>query len=236
MDSTKEPEQEELSQEVPDIEIELEPEPEPEDEIEIEPEPEPIVLKIKSKQQKVKGKVAEVTQDLSSSQVSQDLDPVARKKELKRLQNLRYRDKNKPVKPIVVEKLVYVMVDKDGDELERINPKKISRKDEKKMLIEEEARQKELELGMKLGRLKSGKAKLPRERSAAQKANDEKLGKFMREKRAAALKVKNDAKTEVKKKSLVEALREIITIPIADIQQPPAPPEILKRVKSFAEW
>ena len=226
MDSTKEPEQEEMIQEVD----EQEPEPEQEQ------EPEPIVIKIKSKQQKVKAnpEVSQVTQDVSASQVSRDLDPVARQKELRRLQNLRYRDKNKPVKPIVVEKLIYVMMDPEGNEVERVNPKKISRKDQKKMLVEDEARKQEAELGMKLGRLKSGKAKLPRERSAAQKANDLRLGALMKEKRAAALKIKNDAKTEVKKKSLVEALREIITIPIADIQQPAQ--ENIKRVKSFSEW
>ena len=126
------------------------------------------------------------------------------------------------------------MMDPEGNEVERVNPKKISRKDQKKMLVEDEARKQEAELGMKLGRLKSGKAKLPRERSAAQKANDLRLGALMKEKRAAALKIKNDAKTEVKKKSLVEALREIITIPIADIQQPAQ--ENIKRVKSFSEW
>lgn len=222
----------EMQQEVPDIELESEVE--DESEPEIEPETEPIVLKIKSKKE-TKDKVkADTVQDLSSSQVSKDLDPIARQKELRRLQNQRYRDKNKPVKPIVVEKLIYVMVDPEGNEVERVNPTKISRKDEKKMEVEEEARKKELELGVKLGRLKSGKAKLPRVRSAAQKANDLRLGQIMKERRAAALKIKNDAKTEVKKKSLVEALREIITIPIADIQQPP--PEILKRTKSFAEW
>ena len=227
MDSTKE----ELSQEEMIQEVD-EQEPEPEQ----EQEPEPIVIKIKSKQQKVKAnpEVSQVTQDLSASQVSRDLDPVARQKELRRLQNLRYRDKNKPVKPIVVEKLIYVMMDPEGNEVERVNPKKISRKDQKKMLVEDEARKQEAELGMKLGRLKSGKAKLPRERSAAQKANDLRLGALMKEKRAAALKIKNDAKTEVKKKSLVEALREIITIPIADIQQPAQ--ENIKRVKSFSEW
>ena len=182
------------------------------------------------------------TSDPTPIDTPTSVDP---KREAKRLANQRYRDKNKPVKPIVVEKLVYVMVDKDGNELEKIDPTKLSRKDEKRILIEEEARKKELELGMTLKRLKSGKAKIPRERTEKQKANDVRLVQLNKERREKAKQVKTEVKTEVKKKSLIDALREIVTIPIEDIKEekksepipiPPKQEEYVKRTKSFAEW
>jgi len=175
------------------------------------------------------------------AQPAQPSDPtptsVDPKREAKRLANQRYRDKNKPVKPIVVEKLVYVMVDKEGNELEKIDPTKLSRKDEKRIMIEEEARKKELELGMTLKRLKSGRAKIPKERTDKQKANDVRLVQLNKERREKAKQVKTEVKTEVKKKSLIDALREIVTIPIEEIKKSePIPQEYVKRTKSFAEW
>jgi hypothetical protein len=205
-------------------------------ETEVDVEPEPIVVITKSKNKPKPKQLESICEETESNFQSPSKEQL--KREAKKIANLKYRDKNKPVKPIVVEKLVYVMVDKEGNEVEKIDPTKLSRKDEKRILIEEEARKKEIELGMTLKRLKSGKARMPRERTEKQKANDLKLVQLNKERREKAKQAKTEVKTEVKKQSLIDALREIVSIPIEDIKKPtPTPiPEYTKRVKSFSEW
>jgi len=196
----------------------------------VDVEPEPIVVRTKSKNKpKQLDSICEETEQPSKEEL---------KREAKKIANLKYRDKNKPVKPIIVEKLVYVMIDKEGNEVEKIDPTKLSRKDEKRIMIEEEARKKEIELGMTLKRLKSGKAKMPRERTEKQKANDLKLVQLNKERREKTKQAKTEVKTEVKKQSLIDALREIVSIPIEDVKKPTPTPtlEYTKRVKSFSEW
>jgi hypothetical protein len=163
---------------------------------------------------------------------------------------VRRRKKKPPVEPVVVPKkgrpkgkkepakIVYVMMDPEGNQKE-IKPDKISSRDMKKMAVEEGARAKEIELGMKLKRLKNGQAKIPKERSAAQKENDKKLVEFNRQRRMKASQRREVAKTNETKSSLLAALKEVVKLPIKTVTEPTPPPPApapAPLVRTFSEW
>ena len=124
------------------------------------------------------------------------------------------------------------MVDSEGKEVTQA--KKMSRKEEKAILKEDEAREKELELGVKLKRLKNGAAKIPRVRSAAQLENDKRFVIKNQERRETARLKKLSDKSVTRKTSLIDALKEVIRLPVKTLQEEPK--IIVPKTKSFSEW
>jgi len=140
------------------------------------------------------------------------------------------KKKGRPPKPIeeklakqVIkkEKIIYVIQGEDG-KLTRKDPEKLGVRDLKKLKIEDEAQKAELEYGKKLGRLKNGKAKIPKPRTEAQKRATEKMLEANRLRRAGK---KSEAKIERKqeiKEVVKESVKEVVQEPA--IEKPPPPP------------
>ena len=132
------------------------------------------------------------------------------------------KKKGRPPKPIeeklakqVIkkEKIIYVIQDEDGKMI-RKDPNKLGVRDLKKLKIEDEAQKAELEYGKKLGRLKNGKAKIPKPRTEAQKRATEKMLEANRLRRAGK---KSEAKQERK-----EEIKEVVKESVKEVVQEPA--------------
>ena len=131
------------------------------------------------------------------------------------------KKKGRPPKPleeklakqvITKEKIIYVIQDSEGNLIKK-NPSKLGIRELNKMKREEEAQQKEIELGKKLARLKNGKAKIPKVRTAAQIAATERMLEA-NNKRRAGIKVANkQEKKEALKEVVKESVKEIIVEP-----------------------
>jgi len=140
------------------------------------------------------------------------------------------KKKGRPPKPIeeklakqVIkkEKIIYVIQGEDG-KMTRKDPEKLGVRDLRKLKIEDEAQKAELEYGKKLGRLKNGKAKIPKPRTEAQKRATEKMLEANRLRRAGK---KSEAKIERKqeiKEVVKESVKEVVQEPA--IEKPPSPP------------
>ena len=132
------------------------------------------------------------------------------------------KKKGRPPKPIeeklakqVIkkEKIIYVIQGEDG-KMTRKDPEKLGVRDLKKLKIEDEAQKAELEYGKKLGRLKNGKAKIPKPRTEAQKRATEKMLEANRLRRAGK---KSEAKQERK-----EEIKEVVKESVKEVVQEPA--------------
>ena len=116
---------------------------------------------------------------------------------------------------ITKEKVIYVIQDENGNLIKK-DPNKISAKEMKKILVEEDAQKKELELGKKLGRLKNGSAKIPKPRTQKQIDHMKNLIEKNQERRGKKS-VENKAQT---KEIVKEALKEVVSEPA---RPPPKP-------------
>ena len=162
---------------------------------------------------------------------SEEEEPVKKSSNLKISRKLnkkakpQQKRKGRPPKPIeeklakqVIkkEKIVYVIQGEDG-KLTRKDPSKLGVRDLKKLKIEDEAQKAELEYGKKLGRLKNGKAKIPKTRTEAQKRATEKMLEANRLRRAGK---KSEAKIERK-----EEIKEVVKESVKEVVQEPAIPK-----------
>lgn len=138
------------------------------------------------------------------------------------------RPRGRPPKPleeklarqvITKEKVIYVIQDSEGN-MVRKDPQKLGVRELKKMALEEEAQAKELELGRKLGRLKSGKVRMPPTRTAAQKAATQRLVAANKQ-RAADRRSQGAADV---KQAVKESVREVVAEPAIPVREPSPPP------------
>ena len=125
------------------------------------------------------------------------------------------RPKGSKTKP----NIVYVMVDDEGKRVE-VQEKKISMKDLKQLTREKEALAADLEFGKILRRRKNGSAIIPKPRSEKQLANDIRLGLAMKAKRGLEREKKAYEATRDQKESLLQALKEVVSLPKAVLTQP----------------
>ena len=116
------------------------------------------------------------------------------------------------------EKVIYVIQDNDGN-LVRKDPNKLGVRDLKKLKVEDEAQKAELEYGKKLGRLKNGKAKMPKTRTEAQRKATEKMLESNRLRRAGKNSVAKTERKEEIKQVVKESVKEVVQEPA--IRQPP---------------
>ena len=167
---------------------------------------------------------------------SSNLKIARKQKNVKNIKNIKIekspepKKKGRPPKPIeeklakqVIkkEKIIYVIQGEDG-KMTRKDPEKLGVRDLRKLKIEDEAQKAELEYGKKLGRLKNGKAKIPKPRTEAQKRATEKMLEANRLRRAGK---KSEAKIERKqeiKEVVKESVKEVVQEPA--IEKPPPPP------------
>lgn len=147
------------------------------------------------------------------------------------------KPKGRPPKPleeklakqvITKEKIIYVIQDDNGNLIQK-DPNKISKKELKKIQMEEEAQKKELELGKKLGRLKNGSAKIPKPRTQAQIEHTKRLIEKNKERRGQkTAQKKQDVKEVVK-----EAVKEVVKEPM---NKPPPPPPVKSIDQQYADF
>ena len=114
------------------------------------------------------------------------------------------------------EKIVYVVQDNDGN-LVRKDPTKLGIRELRKLKIEDDAQKAEIEYGKKLGRLKNGKAKIPKTRTEAQRKATERMLEFNRLKRAGK---KSEDKIERKAE-----IKEVVKESVKEVVQEPAIPK-----------
>lgn len=187
--------------------------------------PKPVEEKIEVEIKETPKKVVKEPEPLKEPEPEPLKEPVVKKKKAGR-----------PPKPIeeklakqviTKEKIIYVIQDENGNMVKK-DPKKISVKEMKKIKLEEEAQKKELELGKKLGRLKNGKAKIPKERTEKQIAHTKRLMELNKERRGQ----KKVEKTETTKKIVKEALVEVVKQPMPKKVEPP-PKTVESRYNDF---
>ena len=170
----------------------------------------------------------QIKQSFKEESSEEDEEPVKVKKSKnlkiskKQKGKLPEKKKGRPPKPIeeklakqVIkkEKIIYVIQGEDGKMI-RKDPNKMGVRDLKKLKIEDEAQKAELEYGKKLGRLKNGKAKIPKPRTEAQKRATEKMLEANRLRRAGK---KSEAKQERK-----EEIKEVVKESVKEVVQEPA--------------
>tara|TARA_R110002020_G_scaffold11610_1_gene43465 strand:+ start:7050 stop:7694 length:645 start_codon:yes stop_codon:yes gene_type:complete len=171
--------------------------------------------------------------------IEEPVEPIKKqvKTKSKNIKKPEKKKKGRPPKPIeeklarqVIkkEKIVYVIQGEDG-KLTRKDPSNLGIRDLRKLKIEDEAQKAELEYGKKLGRLKNGKAKIPKTRTEAQKKATEKMLEANRLRRAGK---KSESKQERK-----EEIKEVVKESVKEVVQEPAvpkpPPEIKPRFNFF---
>ena len=225
---TEESETVNLIETVPDVvESEVESSEEDEDEV-VEEDYIPIVLRPKEKVQTKAELAAEKKLEKQKAKLATDEEKLAIKKEKKRISDKKYQDKIK-TKVIEKTKLIYIMTDRDGTEVERIDGARMSSKTKKLLVKEDLATKAELEMGMKLKRLADNSVKKKKPRSEAQLANDKRLGQARQERLAKAKVDKAKESENNNRRDLVAALKDVIKLPISTIQEP-------ARVKTFDEY
>jgi hypothetical protein len=140
-------------------------------------------------------------------------------------QEPKLKKKGRPPKPIeeklakqVIrkEKIVYIIQDENGKLIKK-DPNKLGVRDLRKLKVEDEAQTTELQYGKKLARLKNGKAKIPKQRTEAQKRATEKMLEANRLRRAGK---KSTAKIERK-----EEIKEVVKESVKEVVQEPAIPK-----------
>jgi hypothetical protein len=190
----------------------------------------------------------QIKQSFKEDSSDEDEEPVKKKKsqnlKISRKQKgkvvkLPEKKKGRPPKPIeeklakqVIkkEKIIYVIQGEDGKMI-RKDPNKMGVRDLKKLKIEDEAQKAELEYGKKLSRLKNGKAKIPKQRTEAQKRATEKMLESNRLRRAGK---KSEAKIERKeeiKEVVKESVKEVVQEPA--IQKPPPQKSVEQQYLDF---
>ena len=122
-------------------------------------------------------------------------------------------------KVVKKERIVYVIQDSDGN-LVRKDPAKLGVRDLRKLKIEDEAQKTEIEYGKKLARLKSGKPKIPKPRTEAQKAATEKMLEANRLRRAGKKSVEKTERKEEIKEVVKESVKEVVQEPAVPIPIP----------------
>jgi len=173
--------------------------------------------KVYVKEEKPKRKIKKVIYEDDTESEEEIVEPPPKAK--KKLGRPPIPIEEKLAKQVITkEKIIYMIQDEDGNYIKK-EPKKLTARELKKIEREKEAREKEIELGRRLKRLKSGKPKLPKPRSEAQIANTKRLVEQNKQKKIAKKEVKKQDMKEVVKESVKESVIEVVSQPA--IVRPP---------------
>ena len=119
------------------------------------------------------------------------------------------------------EKVIYMIPDGNGGFEEVKNPKPLCKKDLKKIELEKEVKQNEIELGKKLIRKKSGAVDMrsKNKRTEKQIENAKKLVEFNKKKREEKLKLQKEQLNETIKEQVEDSMINVVTKPISQVKE-----------------
>jgi hypothetical protein len=117
------------------------------------------------------------------------------------------------------EKIVYIIQDSNGN-LTKKDPSKLGLRELQKIQREDDAQKAELEYGKKLARLKSGKAKIPKQRTEAQRSATAKMLEANRLRRAGKKSTEKIERKEEIKEVVKESVKEVVQEPAIPIPKP----------------
>lgn len=121
----------------------------------------------------------------------------------------------------IKEKIIYMIPNSSGGYEEVKNPKPLTKKDLKKLDLEKQAKQDEIELGKKLIRKKSGAVdnRSKNTRSEKQIENAKKLVEYNRKKKEDRLKLQKEELNNTIKDNVEESMINVVTKPISQIKE-----------------
>ncbi len=121
----------------------------------------------------------------------------------------------------IKEKVIYMIPNNNGGYDEVKNPKPLSKKDLKKIELEKQAKQDEIEIGKKLIRKKSGAVdnRSKNNRTEKQLENARKLVEFNKKKREEKLKLQKQELNETIKEQVEDSMINVVTKPISQVKQ-----------------
>ena len=119
------------------------------------------------------------------------------------------------------EKVIYMIPDGNGGFEEVKNPKPLCKKDLKKLDLEKQAKQDEIELGKKLIRKKSGAVDMrsKNKRTEKQIENAKKLVEFNKKKREDKLKMQKEQLNSTIKEQVQDSMIEVVSKPLSVIKE-----------------
>jgi hypothetical protein len=119
------------------------------------------------------------------------------------------------------EKVIYMIPDGNGGFEEVKNPKPLCKKDLKKIELEKEVKQNEIELGKKLVRKKNGTTDLrsKNKRTEKQIANAKRLVEYNKKKREEKLKLQKEQLNETIKEQVQDSMIEVVSKPLSVIKE-----------------
>ena len=119
------------------------------------------------------------------------------------------------------EKVIYMIPDGNGGFEEVKNPKPLCKKDLKKIELEKEVKQNEIELGKKLVRKKNGTTDLrsKNKRTEKQIENAKRLVEYNKKKREEKLKLQKEQLNETIKEQVQDSMIEVVSKPISQIKE-----------------
>ena len=119
------------------------------------------------------------------------------------------------------EKVIYMIPDGNGGFEQVTNPKPLCKKDLKKIELEKEVKQNEIELGKKLVRKKNGTTDLrsKNKRTEKQIENSKKLVEYNKKKREEKLKLQKEQLNETIKEQVQDSMIEVVTKPLSVIKE-----------------
>ena len=119
------------------------------------------------------------------------------------------------------EKVIYMIPDGNGGFEEVKNPKPLCKKDLKKIELEKQVKQNEIELVKKLVRKKNGTTDLrsKNKRTEKQIENSKKLVEYNKKKREEKLKLQKEQLNETIKEQVQDSMIEVVSKPISQIKE-----------------
>ena len=119
------------------------------------------------------------------------------------------------------EKVIYMIPDGNGGFEEVKNPKPLCKKDLKKIELEKQVKQNEIELGKKLVRKKNGTTDLrsKNKRTEKQIENAKKLVEFNKKKREEKLKLQKEQLNNTIKEQVQDSMIEVVSKPLSVIKE-----------------
>lgn len=119
------------------------------------------------------------------------------------------------------EKVIYMIPDGNGGFEEVKNPKPLCKKDLKKIELEKQVKQNEIELGKKLVRKKNGTTDLrsKNKRTEKQIENAKRLVEYNKKKREEKLKLQKEQLNNTIKEQVQDSMIEVVSKPISQIKE-----------------
>ena len=120
----------------------------------------------------------------------------------------------------IKEKIIYMIPNSSGGYEQVTNPKPLTKKDLKKIELEKQAKQDEIELGKKLIRKKSGAVDMrsKNKRTEKQIENAKKLVEYNRKKKEEKLKLQKEELNESIKEQVTDSMIDVVTKPISQVK------------------